>query len=142
MQYTDIAHEWFRGIYGSDPTVVDRFAADDVFVTYPIFQTLFKTPVVRGKDAVRELAVGFAERWKETEIEYHETVVHGDHVVLLWSFKGRNVGSAREGVEPTNEIHSWGGITLIRFNADGKIVAEIGEESEPGPIGRLSTVDK
>lgn len=137
---TETAQEWFRGIYGSDPDVVDRLAAEDVYVTYPIFNALFKTPVVRGKQAVKELAVGFAKRWKETEIEYHETIIQGDQVVLLWSFRGRNVGSAREGVEPTNEIHSWGGITLIRFNADGKIVAEIGEESEPGPIGRLSTL--
>lgn len=142
MQHSDIAHEWFRGIYGSDPTVVDRFAADDVFVTYPIFKTLFNTPVVRGKQEVKELAVGFAERWTETAIEYHETIVQDDRVVLVWSFRGRNVGSARAGVEPTNEVHSWGGITLIRFNSDGKIAAEIGEESEPGPMGRLLTADE
>ncbi len=138
MRKVDLAQEWFRGIYGSDPGVVDKFAADDVYVTYPIFKTLFDTPVVRGKDAVKELAVGFAESWKDTEIEYHETIVQDDRVVLVWSFKGRNVASIREGVEPTNEIHSWGGITLIRFNKDGKIVAEIGEESEPGPMGRIS----
>jgi len=142
MQYSDIAHEWFNGIYGSDPTVVDRFAADDVFVTYPIFKTLYNTPVVRGKQAVRELAVGFGEMWKETEIEYHETIVQGNLVVLVWSFKGRDVGSAREGAEASNEIRSWGGITLIRFDSDGKIAAEIGEESEPGPMGRLSSYSK
>jgi hypothetical protein len=28
-------------------------------------------------------------------------------------------------------------VTLFRFDQAGKIVAEVGEESEPGPMGRL-----
>lgn len=141
MQKTKLAKEWFQGIYGSDSKVVDRLAADDVFVTYPIFKTLFNTSVVRGKQAVKKFAIGFGEIWKETEIQYHETIIQGNQVVLVWSFKGRNVASISEGVKPTNEIHSWGGITLIRFNKNGMIEAEIGEESEPGPIGRLLSVE-
>ena len=33
--------------------------------------------------------------------------------------------------------YSWGGITLFHFNESGKIIAEIGEESSPGPFERL-----
>jgi hypothetical protein len=43
-------------------------------------------------------------------------------------------------VTPTNEEHSWGGITLYRFDEEGKIVAEIGEESAPGPLERVGDV--
>jgi hypothetical protein len=59
-------------------------------------------------------------------------------VVLLWSFRARNVDSGPQGGPPTNEEHVWGGITLIRFDGSGKIVAEIGEESAPGPLERLA----
>ncbi len=32
-------------------------------------------------------------------------------------------------------------ITLFRFDQDGKIVAEIDEESDPGPVERLALPD-
>ena len=60
-------------------------------------------------------------------VVFHETIVQDNRVVLIWSFRGRNVGSPRKDVQPTNEIQSWGGITLIRVNESGKIEAEIGE---------------
>ena len=139
MEYSDIAQRWLRGVYGTDPTVVNELAAEDVVISYPIFQELFGKSALRGKEAARDFANGFRQRWKETELTFHETVVQDDQVVLIWSFKGRNVGSARDNVNPTNKIHESGGITLIRFNDEGMIAAEIGEESEPGPMGRLSS---
>jgi hypothetical protein len=141
MEYSDIAQRWFRGVYGSNPTVVDELAADDVVISYPIFQKLFGKPALRGKEAARDFASGFSQRWEETELTFHETVAQDAQVVLIWSFRGRNVGAARDDVNPTNEVHQWGGISLIRFNDEGRIVAEIGEESEPGPMGRLSPND-
>lgn len=142
MNYITLAQRWFRGVYGLDPSVVDELAAEDVIASYPIFQELFGQPVISGQEAVKGFAVGFGQRWVETEVTFHETIVQDDQVVLIWSFKGRNVGAARADIKPTNEIHEWGGITLIRFNSKGKIVAEIGEESEPGPIGRVSSDGK
>ena len=64
-------------------------------------------------------------------------MVEGNRVVLVWSFRARNVGSVRPGEPPIHREQSWGGITLIRFDNAGKIVAEIGEESAPGPEARL-----
>jgi hypothetical protein len=122
--------------------VVDELAAEDVIITYPIFQKLFGRPVIRGHKAAKDFADGFSRRWVETEITFHETIAQEDQVVLVWSFKGRNVGSARDDIKATNETHRWGGITLIRFNDGGKIAAEIGEESDPGPLGRVSNADQ
>jgi hypothetical protein len=139
MEYSEIARRWFRGVYESDPTVVSELAAKDIVISYPIFQKLFGKPALRGKEAAKGFASGFSQRWTETEVTFHETVVKDSQVFLVWSFKGRNVGCVRDDTEPTREIHEWGGITLIRFNDEGKIVAEIGEESEPGPMGRLNT---
>lgn len=132
------AERFFRGVYGCDSSVVDELASDDVVVSYPIFKTIFATSSIRGRAAVRKFASGFCERWAEPHITIHESVGDEDKVVLVWSFRARNVGSARQGIQPTHQEHSWGGITLYRFDKNGKIVAEIGEESEPGPIQRLS----
>ncbi len=135
----EFAQKWLRGVYGSDPLVVDELAAEEVVLSYPVFQKLFGKSALRGREAVRNFASGFCQRWKDTEITIIETIARDCQVVLIWSFKGRNVASVRDDVKPTNEVHEWGGITLIRFNENGKIVAEIGEESEPGPMGRLKT---
>jgi pimeloyl-ACP methyl ester carboxylesterase len=133
------AEQFFRGVYGGDPSVVDSLASDDIVITYPIFASLFSTPVIRGRAAVREFASGFSERWADPHISVHEAVGNDLTVVLVWSFRGRNVGSSRPERPSTNQEHSWGGITLYRFDHAGKIVAEVGEESEPGPMERLST---
>jgi hypothetical protein len=133
-----LAERWFRGIYGCDPSVVDELAGDDVVVSYPIFESLFDAPAIRGRKAVKDFATGFCDRWADAQTTIHESVVEGDRVILLWSFRGRNIGSARQDRPPTNREHSWGGITLFRFNSAGKIVEEVGEESEPGPFERLA----
>lgn len=124
------AERFFRGVYGCVPSVVPELAADDVVVSYPVFQTLFDVSAIRGRDAVEEFATQFCSEWKEAEIEIDETVAEGANVVFLWSFQARNVASG--------ERESWGGITLYRFDDAGKIVAEIGEESEPGPAARVA----
>lgn len=131
----ETAERFMRGLYGGDAAVVDELASPDVVVSYPIFQELFETPAIRGQDAVREFGEGFALRWADARLTVHEAVVEGDRAVLLWSFRA----SAREGVpglEPGEEA-AWGGITLYRFDEQGRIAAEVGEESTPGPVARL-----
>ena len=137
-----LAERFFRGVYGCEPSVVDELASDDIVVSYPIFERLFNTPAIRGQEAVKEFATGFCNRWTDAQITIHEAIAEGDRVVLLWNFRGRNIGSSRPDVEPTNQEHSWGGITLFRFDEAGKIVAEIGEESTPGPVERSSAGTK
>lgn len=131
-----LAETFFRGVFGGDPSVVDELSAEDVVVTYPVFADLFDTAVIRGRREVREFAKGFAQRWVDAEITIHESLAEADIVVLVWSFRARNVGSARTDGAPTGQVHSWGGITLYRFDDTGRIVAEIGEESSPGPFRR------
>lgn len=53
-------------------------------------------------------------------------------MVLVWSFSARDTEA-----EAGEAGSAWGGISLFRFDAEGKITAEIGEESSPGPMGRL-----
>ena len=133
----ELAEQFFRGIYGCNPSVVDDLAGEDIVISYPIFQKLFDAPALRGRNAVMDFATGFCSRWTDAEITIHETVAEGDKVVLLWSFQARSVVSADNNLPPANQEQHWGGITLFRFDKANKIVAEIGEESDPGPFERV-----
>jgi hypothetical protein len=137
------AEHFFRGVYGCDPTVVDELAADSIVVSYPIFERLYNTSAFRGREAVREFAERFCSRWADAQFAFHEAVAEEDRVVLLWSFSARFVGSEtnQPGQPPINQEQSWGGITLYRFNEAGRIVAEIGEESAPGPFEREAVAE-
>jgi ketosteroid isomerase-like protein len=129
-----LAERYFRGVYGCDAAVVDDLASDDIVVTYPVFATIFGKPALRGREAVKAFALRFCQKWTGAHIELHDAISDADRVVLLWSFSARDTAS-----EPPGQEHSWGGITLLRFDQHGKVVAEIGEESEPGPMGRLES---
>ncbi len=125
-----LAERFFRGVYGCNPSVVSTLAADSVLISYPIFTELFDTPAIRGRSKVEAFASGFCSRWQDAQITIHEAIADADRVVLVWGFRAREVASGAP--------HSWGGISLFRFDDAGRIVAEIGEESEPGPIERVS----
>lgn len=131
-----VAEDFFRGVYACNPSAVEALASDDIVVSYPIFETLFGTPAIRGREAVLSFANGFCSRWAEAEVTIHEAIADEGKVVLVWSFSARNVGSTREDEPPTSERRRWGGMTLYYLDSNGKITAEIGEESEPGPIAR------
>jgi len=124
------AERFFRGVYGCDPSVVAELGSPDISISYPIFQELFNAPVIRGRDRVERFAAEFCTRWQDAEFTIHESVAEGDHVVLMWDFAARNVASG--------ERVSWGGISIFQFDDAGRIVAEVGEESAPGPHARLS----
>jgi len=129
---TSIAERYFRGVYGCNPAVVEELTSPDIVVTYPIFASLFGKPVLRGRDAVAAFAEHFCQKWANAEVVFHEAVSDERRVVLLWSFSARDTEAG-----PGEGESAWGGISLLRFDAEGRITAEIGEESTPGPMGRL-----
>lgn len=131
------AERYFRGIYACDPSVVDELAADSIVVSYPVFQRIFGKPAVRGSRAVKEFSDHFCSRWIDGALTLEQLVYEGDAVVIMWSFRAENGIPGEDGNPPTYEETAWGGITLIRFNEDGKITTEVGEESTPGPTARL-----
>jgi ketosteroid isomerase-like protein len=132
------AERFFRGVYGCDPSAVDELAADSVVMSYPIFAELYNTLTFRGQEAVRGFAERFCSRWKEAQFTFHKSLADGDDVVLVWSFRARFVGSESPGGPVPGEEQEWGGITLYQFDDSGKIAAEIGEESTPGPMARVA----
>lgn len=132
-----VAQRYVNAIYGCQLSVIDELADKDIFISYPIFQTLYNTPAIRGREAVKRFASIFCDKWAEAQFTIDEAVEEGNMVAIVWSFQARNVGAIQPGSQPDNEIHKWGGISLLRFNSAGRVVEEIGEESDPGPTARL-----
>lgn len=126
---TGVAERWSRALYACDLDVVRELASPDVVVTYPIFEKLFGEKAFRGVDAVTRFSSGFCQRWAEPEFTVHRRLSDGDAVVLVWSFSARRTGA--EGART-----SWGGLSLFIFDEEGRILAEVGEESAPGPMAR------
>ena len=131
---------FFRGVYGGDPSVITEFAAEDISLSYPIFQTLFKSPVVVGKEAVMSFAERFSTKWKEPEIIIEEAIADRNVVVMVWSFRARDAFAETSNQSNSDQKKSWGGISIFHFNDAGKILTEYGEESEPGPAERLRSI--
>ncbi len=130
------AERFFRGVYAGDPSIVNELASEEILISYPIFEKIFDKNALRGRDDVRSFATGFRSRWSDAQVSIHESLVDENKVVLIWSFQARRVDPAQPHKSPS-ELQSWGGISFFRFDNAGKIVEEIGEESEPGPFGRL-----
>lgn len=131
-QHQARAERYFRAVYGCQPSVIDELAAGDIVITYPIFQEIFGKSAIRGREAVKAFAAHFCSKWTEGKVTIDQAIAGNDAVVLVWTF------SARDSAAPTTDRHTWGGITVLRFDAEGRIAAEIGEESTPGPMGRLT----
>jgi hypothetical protein len=126
------AERWFRALYTCHMEVVHELASPEVVLSYPIFEKLFGRTRFDGVDQVVGFAEGFCRRWAEPEVVVHETFSGPNAAVLVWSFSARSTAEDAEGSRS-----SWGGITLVRFDDGGRILAEVGEESDPGPVARL-----
>jgi predicted ester cyclase len=131
-----LAVDFLRGIYTGDPSVVDQIGAPDIVVSYPIFDEIFKTPAIRGRDAVRDFAIGFSKRWIDARVTVRQVLADGDAVVLIWEFQARSANPDHSGDAELSK-KAWGGITLYRFNDSNQIILELGEESTPGPAARV-----
>ncbi len=55
-----LAEKYFHGIYGCDTSVVDEIAAKNIEISYPIFERIFGTPVIKGRDSVKNFVKHFA----------------------------------------------------------------------------------
>ncbi len=132
----EIAIEFLNGMYTGNPAVVDTLAAPDIVVSYPIFNEVFGTPSILGREAVRDFVVRFGKRWVDAEVTVHEVATDGDIVVVVWGFRARAANPEKADSSSLSE-RKWGGITLYRFDSEDRIILELGEESAPGPAARV-----
>jgi len=133
--HASTAESFFRAIYGCAPERLTDVANPDVAVSYPVFETLFDTQVIRGVDAVTAFSDSFCRRWEEPSITIDDVIGDAGRVVLVWSFSARE----RLADDPSQARQSWGGISVFSFDDLGRVLSEVGEESSPGPAARMET---
>ncbi len=131
------AEQLFNSVYGGDISRIDSLVAEEVYSTYPVYEQLFGQKAIRGRKAYKDFAIGFGERWSNAKITVDDAISEDENVVLVWSFSATKRGTTPDSSFVDGREYSWGGITLFKFDASGKIIAEIGEESTPGPYGRI-----
>ncbi len=131
------AESLFRSVYeGGNMAVIENLASAEIVSSYPIFEQIFGEKAIHGKEAYKQFAIRFNAKWKNCRVTIDETICQGNKVVLVWSFSAQSVDESEQN-NATDHQQNWGGITLFRFDESGKIIEEIGEESNPGPYGRL-----
>ncbi len=134
-QLTKQAEALFRSVYEDlDTMVIDQIASEKIVSSYPVFIQIFDKKALHGKKEYKEFAMRFNGRWKNSKVTIDETISEGNRVVLIWTFSAQRVEENEAG---SIEEQSWGGITIFRFDDTGKVIEEIGEESSPGPYGRI-----
>lgn len=117
--------------YTGDTSLVDSHASENIKISYPIFTKIFNSPLLEGKEKLKNFITHFAAKFTDGKITIHETVSQDNNIIFIWSFDAVNTESGN------NEY--WGGITLYKLDSNGKISLELGEESTPGPVARLQS---
>lgn len=129
------AQDYLRAIYTCNRNIDEQLASDEITVSYPVFEELFKKPVLRGREEVQAFSKRFCARWRQPKLTVHESIEEDGRVVLIWGFSARMAKADGDGA--LEDERSWGGISLIRFDGKGVVYQEVGEESSPGPWARL-----
>jgi len=63
------AEGFFRGMFGCDSSAIDEYGAEAVVVSCQIFETLYATSAIEGRDAVTEFSANFCRKWGDTRVE-------------------------------------------------------------------------
>ena len=134
--YSDRAISLFKSVNDRNISKIEKFASENIVISYPIFWKKFNQNALHGLEAYKQFAQNFNTNWKDGEVTIHESISEGNKVVLIWSFKGARVNLSNQD-SVTEQEFSWGGISAFRFDDYGKIIEEFGEESNPGPFNRL-----
>ena len=128
------AEAFFRGVYGCAPEGLVEISNPGVALSYPIFERLYDTSVIRGLESVTDFSASFCRRWASPTISIDQTIDDGERVVLVWSFSA--IDQLAQDSAQTRQ--SWGGISVFDFDDSGRVLEEFGEESSPGPTARLA----
>lgn len=126
------AERFLRAVYCCEQSDLAVMSSDEVCISYPIFEEILGKSAIRGRAAVEAFSERFCSRWSDPVLNIHETVSEGNEVLLLWSFQATSTA----GTDP--ESRKWGGMSYFRFDAEGRVTLELGEESTPGPWARLN----
>ncbi len=75
----------------------------------------------RGQDGIRESISRYLTAFPDMRIALDETVIQGDRVAMVWTFRGTHLGKWSN-IPPTNRSVVMRGVTVLGIE-DGRIVS-------------------
>lgn len=139
-----IVAEWFTKFWGNpvDLSVVDKLAAEDVLVHYPMHGP------IRGRQNVKDMMSEFREAFPDLNFwGVGDPIAEGDFVAARWDGGGTHSGPAFSAL-PVGSLPAASG-RQMRFTGttvfhikNGTIVEEIGEEGALTALQQLGLVPK
>ncbi len=76
---------------------------------------------VRGIDAHKQRVLGYRAAMSDMQVTVDDIFAEGDKVAMRWSVTGTNDGEL-QGMPPTGKRVAFTGLSIDRFDADGKLV--------------------
>lgn len=108
-----------------DFSVYEELVAEDIVIHGPA-----TGQITRGIEAAKELDMGYAIAYPNSEFTIHDLLPVNDKVIVRWSLRGTHLGERKDlqlnkvatDVPPTNQEIFINGVHIYRFNKEGKIV--------------------
>lgn len=114
------------GLNGHDPKMfASVYAEDGVIEVAGLNQ-------VNGREAIAQNMAEWFETFKDVKLGFSRVWVKGDTMVLEWVINGKHHGELF-GVKGTEQPIGHYGLSVVTFNADGKVV----RESRYGELGAV-----
>ena len=137
-----IVTEWFTKFWGNpvDLSVIDKLAAPDVLVHYPMHGP------IRGRENVKAMMTEFREAFPDLNFwGVGGLIAEGDYVAARWDGGGTHTGPAFSAL-PVGSLPAASGRkmrftgTTIFLIREGKIVEEVGEEGAATALSQLGLI--
>jgi steroid delta-isomerase-like uncharacterized protein len=111
--------------------VIDEVCSPDVVSHDPA-----EDSDVVGADAHKERIQGYRTAMPDMVVTAHDVVAQGDRVVIRWSVRGTNDGELG-GMPPTGKTVEITGLSMDRFDDDGKLVETWDQWDNAGFMAQL-----
>ena len=117
-----------QGLNGHDPKVFASVYADDAVISVAGLNE------VSGREAIAQNMAEWFEVFSKAKLGFSRVWVKGDTMVLEWVINGTHHGELF-GVKGTEQPIGHYGLSVVQFNADGKVV----RENRYGELGSVMT---
>lgn len=102
----------------------------------------------RGIEAAKQLDMGYAIAYPDTQFQINDLIAAGDKVVVRWSSLGTHLGKREKlrisggsiDLDPSNQKVFINGIHIYRFNQEGKIAESWAMWDRLGEIEQIAEI--
>jgi steroid delta-isomerase-like uncharacterized protein len=108
----------------ADPSYIGDLVSEDYVAHDADFQSDDVSGDFLGPDGAKDNVAFYKLAFPDLQLRVDDSFGQADRVVLRWTASGTHAGGNFMGVEPFGENVRFGGITVYRFDADGRIAEE------------------